>query len=622
MTRHRKLLAITALTIAAGGGAVITHRSLTPDPADSAGRTAGSASAARGGSGAESVPAREASRAYAVTLDTNVDVGGQRITSIALRGRWMLSPVERSGGNTRYHGVLAELDVTVPTATNADARRVEELELGLSSDHFFTLTQAGELQAIKFTGTMPALAEQMLKSLMASLQFRPPPADEPAWIATETDTAGRYRAEYRRGAPGAFKKVKLEYLKTFAKAPAALDLPLLRPVVERSQHDFKFDGPLLTELTVDESLLSPARDPVPEMRATTRLSLKLDAARRVTPRADLAALEASARDARLEEPATPAAVRHDTDRARIAGMTMPQILAIFSDADDGDKPRLARAYTALAALLRQDESVVADAAARIRRGDSSAKLLVDALGDAGSSRAQETLAGIARDTATNGELRRAALVSLSFVAEPDSATFSTFEQLLEDPELGRQAHYGLGASIQHARDSQPAQAEAALKKLLAARPAADAVDATVVYLGALGNSGHAGILPEVVPFLSHQSAAVRAAAVYALRHVPGATADRYVAEVLTKDQIASVRTRAGEATRARRPAWPLVSAVTKALRSESDFKARRAALLVAIDWLPTVPSLVEALAWTETHDTEDTLRRMAGGALAGLRARG
>lgn len=528
----------------------------TPRPGASVVPSAGDARAK-----ASPVRALESSR-YRLSLASQVKVGGSLVADIQVAGKWRLTEIARDAGQTRYHGKLEDLDLRIGTTSDGDPKRKEQLATGLTGDHFFTLTRGGQLQAIRLSGKMPALAEQMLKALVAALQFRRGLAGQDTWSARERDTTGEYKADYRRLAADRFAKSKTEYTRLFATAPTALGLSLQRPTIERSAHLFTFSGERLTELTVDEELRSASVGAMPEIHAITQISLAHLESSSPGAFASLIALDAESREARLEEPATPEAIRNDTDQARIAGLTLPQALAAMNAAGPDDTKRKARAYTALAAILRQDPKAIDDALARIRRKDASAKLLVDALGDAGTEAAQKALTTLGQDTALDKELRRAALMSLSFVSEPTRET---------------------------------------------------------LYLGALGNSGHPEIVPEVVPFLDHAAPSVRAAAVYALRRVPGAVPEKHIARMMTGDADPVVRKRAVEAAGSRSPSWPLVAPLTALLQNEKDFKTRHAALSVAIRWAPLVPSLVQALAWTRDNDPDPTLKRMANGALVRLR---
>ena len=90
-----------------------------------------------------------------------------------------------------------------------------------------------------------------------------------------------------------------------------------------------------------------------------------------------------------------------------------------------------------------------------------------------------------------------------------------------------------------------------LEFLLEEEERAEDVEALVLWLAALGNSGSPSILPQLRPYLDHEVADVRERAVSALRHIHNTTVDEALRRACLDDQDARVRGAAAEILAAR-----------------------------------------------------------------------
>jgi hypothetical protein len=87
--------------------------------------------------------------------------------------------------------------------------------------------------------------------------------------------------------------------------------------------------------------------------------------------------------------------------------------------------------------------------------------------------------------------------------------------LLDDPTVGTQAAYGLGAEAYRRREAE-GESKAFLQPLLEAMDGGN----VRVLLKALGNAGSAAALPRILPLINSDSPVIAAAAVQALRRMP------------------------------------------------------------------------------------------------------
>jgi hypothetical protein len=120
----------------------------------------------------------------------------------------------------------------------------------------------------------------------------------------------------------------------------------------------------------------------------------------------------------------------------------------------------------LAALLRQDESARLDAMRRILGGGSDAPVLIDALGDAGDFESQRLLIDVLDKAKLDETQRRGALIAVSLVREPGPDAVAALEARLDDPLLGTQAAYGLGAYAHQLQQSEPSLSRSVLDLLI------------------------------------------------------------------------------------------------------------------------------------------------------------
>jgi hypothetical protein len=616
---RRRLLAVAAAGVVVSGGLLAWHVVHRPG-SDNRGAAAASASSR---SPVFSVLPRKwavgEARTYALDLRSRTTVRSQTLLAFYLTGNWALAAV----APREMRAQLEEARFTSDTAKPADAAQLAAFNRGFLLEHFFWLTRHGAVDSVGMDERMPSFVQNVLRAVIGMTQLVGPVDPAESWEAEERDNVGLYRARYSRLAAGGWQKRKLEYLETLnggVSLPAGIGRAETKVVSSRCEFMLSAGG-VLEELRCEEQTQIESDGPLPPLRSATSLRLSLTGTGHEQGR--LAEWRASANAAPrtgISEGATSVGRKADVDVARIGGLTLPDILTgmgrIQEDKDPKRAAKRARLYSALAALLRQQPEAVAQAVARIRSGDPDSNLLLDALGDAGSPEAQTALCELARGTDAEPGVRRRSLTALCFVRQPTEVALQTFSELLDDPELGTQARYGLGAAVHQLQGTDPERAEQALQELTQPLHGAVTQHRLVTDLRALGNAGHQGSLADIEPYLDDPRAAVREAALQAIRRIPGAQVDGYLAAAITGDPARSVRQAAARLAGERRATWPLVTALRQVLMADPEDSVRYAALSVATRWVDTAPMLREPIQWVAEHDSNESVRSNAVRALA------
>ncbi|MGH8310859.1 MAG: hypothetical protein ACRETX_13825, partial [Steroidobacteraceae bacterium] len=389
-------------------------------------------------------------RRYDLKLESTVTARGETILSYKLTADWLVAGVEGRGTELLVRSQLERPTLQSSTARADEASKLRTFEQTLGLPHFFALDAEGAVSETRMHRSMPTFVQSSIRWIVAATQFVAAKLDAPSWEREEFDASGRYRARYEIVSPGHFRKQKLEYsTPPAAGASPAFQLGQVTEVLE-SRSSFSLGTHReITSLDVVERTRVPGNGPLPEMTSSTKLTLRLKntgtAAVRVAAKSsELEQTVAS----KLSDPPAKSARRADVDQSKIAGRSLSQMLSSHHAASGDDRDAVtkrAREYVGVAALLRQDDKARADAVARIERGDKDASLLIDALGDAGDPASQKALIGLIDKARLDDKQERGALISLSLVDEPTDTAISALRERLDDPELGTQASYGLGA---------------------------------------------------------------------------------------------------------------------------------------------------------------------------------
>jgi Lipoprotein amino terminal region len=528
-------------------------------------------------------------------------------------GRLELVPVRRSphlsiharlvGGRVRVSGAGAGV------SDNGDGTWRERL-----GDAFgFDLDERGALVSVREPAGTPQVLANARRALVASLQIVDDDGRRRHWTAEEEDATGRYEASYARRGAG-LTKTKVRYVETRAAH--------LTYSIAASEAELTLDGTgAIAGLELSERLRAEGEAPMPSFLSKTTLHLR--ATDGADGPADVELLSRALEALPAATASAPIATGSDPslDEARAEGRSFDEVMAVVAqstlrgpDASNADQTRAGRAYVALTALLRLHPENIGKLVDAIGSDLPFAAAAVAALRDAGTPETQAALQELLKDPRLVREIRFEAARALSRVDRPTESTVQTLESLRTDDELGTQARYGLGSTAFRLRNQQPELADRVISDLTQELAATDSASRRTTLLTALGNAGASEAMAEIQPFLGDASAEVRAAAVQALRRIPGATADELLAAA-THDASSTVRTSTVDAISERAPSDVLVNAISNAVLREPQDRTRALAVGVAADWLPTYAQLRPVLEVVASNDSHGDIRQRARNAL-------
>lgn len=401
-----------------------------------------------------------------------------------------------------------------PNQNTCAARQEEPFSVGYTERGL--INQIGFRQ-VESPEASRLIALGLLRTIEASLQVAAPPSpSERDWSADERDAVGLVRTRYRRIGPKQIQKTKVEY-QSVSSSPMT---DARTEIVGARRSVFGFSGPdpsmtTLERVLTEETTRVVSQGPLPKLASKVEIAIKLLDTRKLAP-SELRRL------ARAVQPLPRAPLddrsaenRMSVDRTKLEGSSYGALLSELAEVPADDKKRRARLFALLKTHLRFEEESVSDAERRIRAGDPQKGTLIDALGSAGSARAQEVLQGIARERAFSDEDRRRALISLSFVERPSPETLVLLHDLESDPLYGTQALYGIGLAAYNLQESDPDAARDLAVGLTQTLDDADDPNQEIRALKALGNAGHPESLEEVEARLHDPDPAIRAAMAWA-----------------------------------------------------------------------------------------------------------
>jgi hypothetical protein len=549
---------------------------------------------------------------YELMMRADVAATSQRILSYDLEGKWLVEEATQTSAGLTFRARLDGAALRSATAAPHERHILEDFERGLGSVHFFSADERGAIVEARLPRNLPSFVQTTMKWWVAATQFSRGPLGARSWEAQESDASGTYRAQYEEIAPNRFRKRKVEYLTAPPVASGSrFDAQPTEVLESESLFDFGARGSL-AKLEVVERTRVAQHGVLPELESTTRLTLRLEDASAATASAAQVAEELERTEpGQLSDPPSRSARRADIDRAKIAGQSLATLTSTLETAAGDhrdDVTKRARAYVGLAALLRQDESARSDAMRRILGGAPDAPALIDALGDAGDLESQRILIDVLDKAKLDETQGRGALIALSLVREPGPDAVAALEARLDDPLLGTQAAYGLGAYAHQLQESEPSLSRSVLDLLIDRLENASDPSEAARYLEALGNAGHPGALPVIDAHLADGSAAIRSGAVRALRRISGAEVDARLAGLVTTDPASGVRDIALGVIGSRPESPALGAAVAASARFEPDLRLRLAAARILGRWMWQEPELLALGQWLAANDPEEKIR--------------
>ncbi len=403
----------------------------------------------------------------------------------------------------------------------ADGAGVGAICRALAGPIPWQLAPGGALVQLQLRPGLSITTEAMLKGIASLVPFAL--AEGEIWRVTESDTMGRYQAEYRRTGDRIDRR-KRRYLQL-------ADQGGLRPI---RSGELAFDARAtadlsagrLDRLVVEEHIRrAGAGLDLPEATVSTRLTLtRIETAPRAAP------VALGGGDwVRPYDPVRAATVRRTVDLRKIAGRdyAMLKMQATLPDGRRRDTTEARQAMIALAALMRQSAQSRRRAIEECAAAGPGCRVAITALGVAGDPDSQQALREIfalasgGEDSVRRAHLRRETIRALGTRSGGPltGETRALLVRVLNDPTVGSQAAYGLGAEAFRRRQQNDPSSADFLLPLLAALEGGG-----IVALNAIGNSGSPEAIPALQVAVRDGNDAAAAAAITALRRMPAESA--------------------------------------------------------------------------------------------------
>jgi hypothetical protein len=243
------------------------------------------------------------------------------------------------------------------------------------------------------------------------------------------------------------------------------------------------------------------------------------------------------------------------------------------------------------------------------------RLVTGALATAGHEQAQAALSSVLQ-ARVNEELVALYLIpTLAMVDAPSELTEATLRELAlhaPGPRIVASAQLALGTMARSLKEDHPDRAGKIVTWAVRELEAGASEDTRRHFLLVLGNAGAPGALPAIQKFLGDPDAAVRAAAVGALRFIDSDQAEALITRALGSDSEPDVRAEAVRVFAYRSVTQPAFQAIVGALRADESASVRLAALNLlwqCRQMFSQVGALVENVA---RNDPDDAIRKRAG----------
>jgi hypothetical protein len=467
---------------------------------------------------------RGVEHAFEVSLAQTVTPKGGEAVRVAVTGTWAVAYAGSDATGAVFRAELRDVKPVVRRGT-VDVPVAAEL---FSRPYYFTTSEDGRLLALQYPPGMQELARGVLTQL-ATIGQR---------SAIGSDTLGDYEAEYRED--------KLGLHRTRARYARVTGGDAIAVTIVETGTDFALREDGWPNAIRGREVTSVGNGDMTVL-AQQEFELRHSAIAKIDPGSPQG-LEVS----RVDTAAASARAQELADQDLAGDATFSDLMAELAKITDEH----ARGYQflRLSARMRLDEKAVDEAARAVAANASNADVIVGALGEAGTPKAQRVLADIIDTPALDGERRVQAAVALGLTSSPTVASLDALAQLSKQhDEVGDTALLAYGNAAM--RDEDPADAARRVDDLLARLARATSDDERAVIVRALGNTGDRRILPALTAAFGSTSMLVRVAAVEAMRLVPGA--EGMIGTAL-RDRVVDVRAAAVFAATGRPELRPLL----------------------------------------------------------------
>jgi hypothetical protein len=544
-----------------------------------------------------------------------------------LRGRLVFTVLRGVGGVIWIEGAIQEPSTTFQTngADAQDPAARAAFERGLARPFYVEADRTGAAHAMHFDRDVDPIARGLIKTAVALTQVAGRTDDlrsAASWTANESDPTGEYVASYERDTTRrCVQKSRTRYTRV-AAADGLVPVENAGAVTSALKSAITLDAGLWpASIDGTDSLRIEPGGGLPSIDASA--SIRLDLRETTLDGAHAAAFagvpESYERTTIASAGDSPDAARQD--RELVAGATLASLrtqLERVARAEDKGQER-AHLHDQLAALFRLDPAATREAAAGTLAGQdpATARVVIGALGTAGTPEAQDALAALAESDTLDTKLRANALANLGLVEAPTTSTLEALDrQTASDTRSVRStATLALGNAARSLEAGGDESADTTVLDLLERLDGATNPADQALYLRALGNAGDPRALPAIETALASPEERVRSAAAEALRFIADPRADVLLSKVLVADLSPTVR-RSAVLAATFREITPLLPAMDAALGKDGDERVRMDVVAALGRARKAAPAVIELLRGTAEHDPSADIRKRAAAYLA------
>lgn len=564
-------------------------------------------------------------------------VGGQATDSsprggyLTVRGELRLSRYQAGDSGETWLASI-RLRAPAPILGGIFARESNErLATEVESPLLVSVASDGQIRELRFGRRGSASAELVVRNLLAQWQITRSEAclsgrRRMDWTGSEARPSGWYRVQYQstpsERTPGLFlTRRALQYLGSQTQPTEVRESPQL---------DVRLQGDTRLEVECPSWLILSSRGSTSMeslwagqtvASSTTDVSIVLQQRQAVSSDSSrvqdsiVTVLREHGSRVRLLEPLTRASRDSTLARNRLGGTSPESLFASLREikvgsghsAEAGAVYLKLRGYLFLSPdgaieLLRQLDSLPS--------GSAPFNVAVTALAAVGTPSAQHALSVLV-GRLPGGEALGTVLAVILTVASPESELVDAVKSRASDTEPNVwQARTVLGSFARRVAATRPVQSARIVDSLVAGAERDTSVRGRLLWLQALGNTGHRNSLGVALQAIRAPDATLRAAAARALRFVDDTAALSALLTALA-DPEPAVRLEAARSLRLRQPSTEVARDALAAYRRESA-EANRIALLELV-WAgrSVLPDAAGAVREAANHDPSEGVRRAA-----------
>lgn len=502
----------------------------------------------------------------------------------------------------------------------------------LKQDIVATVDPQGRIIAVQFAPKTAEISQTFARSVLADMQFVTPNNRDRLreWTQQEEDQNGKFLAHYEaassfenRGSILPFRKTKVQYFPRPSGTPSRQGKPKSDLTIHpQGEWQGKFDAAIgqLQELTGQETqkiIISNKEVGTDE----TKMSLKLQSVTTlptIQPLQTKLQPQLKASSIPLSYQVSEADAEAQIQKRQLGTDTLASILAAIDRAEATRNPQndYTPLYLKLKALiyLQPNTSEIFGERLSVAKPDSlSFQLITGALGAAGHPPAQAALSKVILERVADPKVALMLIPNLSAVENPTAETVTALDRLAStpDPDVSTTAQLALGSV---AAKLNPTQAKPIIDLFVKALQTTKQPEEQRHLLLVLGNVGTSELLSVVEPFTQNQDAALRSAAVTALRNIPDVRVTSILMQILEKDADENVRLEAAVALGLREMTPESFNVQKAVFAKDSAVKVRLAILNTlwqAREAYPEVAAIVKKAAENDSHkDVKETATKL------------